>query len=191
MYIPGKLKFMESKQLQQTLATVGEAIGKGILAGIAGTAAMTISQMIEMQITKRSMSDAPTKVAGQVLGVEPSAKTQEQLKNEEEGESKQVKEEHAERFNQITHWGYGTGWGIVCGLFSAAGMSCWPATIAHFGAVWGTAQVMLPAANASSPIYEWSPKQIAIDVLHHGVYALAAGFAYDYIDKGSRTEDLK
>lgn len=179
---------MKSKHIQQTLATVGEAIGKGILAGIAGTAAITLSQMIEMQITKRSMSDAPVKVAGQVLGVEPSAKTQEQLKKDEEGGSKEVKEEHAERFSQITHWGYGTSWGMVRGLLSAAGMSCWPATIAHFGAVWSTAQVMLPAANASSPIYKWSPKQIAIDVLHHGVYALAAGLTYDYIDKGSRSD---
>jgi hypothetical protein len=63
-----------------------------------------------------------------------------------------------------------------------------PATLLHFGAVWGTALVMLPKHNAAKPIDEQEPKDIAVDVLHHGVYALAAGLVYDALDAGSRRE---
>ncbi|WP_276496453.1 hypothetical protein [Pontibacter litorisediminis] len=178
---------MTNDTVQHALSDLGNAIGKGILAGLAGTAAITISQMIEMQITKREGSKAPTKVAGQVLGVTPSNKEEsEELSGEPEDTdktNKEVKEEHAERFSQIMHWQYGTSWGVARGLLSLAGVKGWPATATHFGAIWSTALVMLPAANASEPITEWSPKQIALDVLHHSVYAIAAGLLYDYIDQ--------
>jgi hypothetical protein len=54
------------------LGALGNAIGKGLLAGLAATAAMTLSQMIEMKITKRESSDAPLKVAEDVSGVAPA-----------------------------------------------------------------------------------------------------------------------
>ncbi|CAA9289790.1 MAG: hypothetical protein AVDCRST_MAG56-4472 [uncultured Cytophagales bacterium] len=178
---------MREDKVQQTLATVGDAIGRGVLAGLAGTAAITLSQLIEMQFTKRKPSQAPVKVAGQALGVAPSNKQEtEELSGEPVAPGKtneQVKEEHAQRFAQFMHWQYGTGWGVARGVLSTLGITGWPATALHFGAVWGTALVMLPSANASEPITQWSPKQIAMDVLHHSVYAVAAGLLYDYINQ--------
>jgi hypothetical protein len=47
---------MNSDKIFSSLAS---AIGIGMIAGLAGTLAITISQMIEMKITKRSMSKAP------------------------------------------------------------------------------------------------------------------------------------
>ncbi len=38
---------------------LGTAIGKGLIAELAGTLAMTLSQMIEMKTTKRKPSTAP------------------------------------------------------------------------------------------------------------------------------------
>ncbi|WP_205702948.1 hypothetical protein [Botryobacter ruber] len=179
---------MSSNSTQHALATLGDAVGRGLLAGLAGTAAITISQMIEMYFTKREPSPAPAKVAGQVLGVAPSNKTETaELRGEpvEPGKTnRQVKEEHTERFANLMHWQYGTSWGIGRGLLSAVGVTGWPATAIHFGSIWTTAMVMLPAANASEPVTEWSPKQIAVDALHHGVYALAAGLVFDYINEG-------
>ncbi|MDB5009882.1 MAG: hypothetical protein JWQ06_671, partial [Mucilaginibacter sp.] len=54
------------------LGELGSAIGKGLLAGLAATAAMTLSQMIEMKITKREPSDAPVKVTSQTVGIIPA-----------------------------------------------------------------------------------------------------------------------
>lgn len=52
---------LDNKIFFKGLSEVGGVIGCGLIAGFAGTVAITISQMIEMKITNRSMSDAPAK----------------------------------------------------------------------------------------------------------------------------------
>lgn len=152
------------------MGAFGGAIGKGLLAGLAATAAMTLSQMIEMKITKRESSDAPLKVAGDTAGIAPASPKERPL------------------LNQEIHWSYGTAWGVARGLIGLTGIKGLPATLLHFGAVWGTALIMLPKHDAAKPIDEQKPKDIAIDVLHHGVYAITAGLVYDALDAGSRRE---
>jgi hypothetical protein len=153
-----------------SLGALGSAIGKGLLAGIAATAAITISQMIEMKITGREPSDAPVKVAEDTAGVKPATPQQKQ------------------QLSQELHWSYGIAWGVARGFISLTGLKGIPATLLHFGTVWGTALVMLPKHNAAKPINEQEPKAIAIDALHHGVYAITAGLVYDALDAGSRRE---
>ena len=151
------------------MAELGSAIGKGLLAGLAATAAMTISQMIEMKINGRKPSDAPVKVAQETLGVKPAP-----------GEKAKMSEE--------VHFAYGTTWGIARGLIGLAGLKGFPATLAHFVAVWGTSMIMLPAFKVAPPITEEDPKSIVIDGLHHAVYAITAGLTYDALDAGSAHE---
>ena len=153
-----------------TLGVLGSAIGKGLLAGIAATAVMTLSQMIEMKITKRQASDAPVKVAEDTAGAKPATP------------------QDKEQLSQELHWSYGTVWGVARGLIGLTGLKGLPATLLHFGAVWGTALVMLPKHDAAKPINEQEPKDIAIDVLHHGVYAITAGLVYDALDAGSKNQ---
>ena len=174
------------------LSKAGGALGKGLIAGFAGTVAITLSQMIEMQITKREMSNAPVTVGGKTLGVEPRGKAEQekekgQSEEDEASEEVQQKVEANEgKFAQIMHFSYGTGWGVFRGALDLAGLRGPLADLAHFGAIWGTAQVMLPAAAGSPPITEWSPKRIAIDVMHHAVYACAVGLTYDAMRKAEK-----
>jgi hypothetical protein len=151
-----------------TLSALGSAIGKGLLAGIAATAVMTLSQMIEMKITKREPSDATIKVAEGTAGVKPAT------------------EDDKQKLSQELHWSYGTAWGVARGLIGLTGLKGLPATLVHFGAVWGTALIMLPKHNAAKPINEQQPKEIAIDVLHHSIYAITAGLVYDALDAGGK-----
>jgi hypothetical protein len=153
-----------------TLGALGSAIGKGLLAGLAATAVMTVSQMIEMKITGRQPSDAPLKVVEDTAGAKPVS-----------GQDKQL-------LSQEIHWSYGTAWGVARGLIGLTGLKGLPATLLHFGAVWGTALVMLPKHDAAKPITEQEPKAIAVDVFHHGLYALTAGLVYDALDAGGRHE---
>lgn len=152
------------------LGELGSALGKGLLAGLAATAAMTLSQMIEMKITQREASDAPVKVAEDTAGLTAATEADKQ------------------KLSQELHWSYGTAWGVARGLIGLTGLKGWPATLVHFGAVWGTALVMLPKHDAAKPINEQEPKEIAIDALHHAVYAVTAGLVYDAIDAGGRHE---
>jgi hypothetical protein len=135
------------------LGELGNAIGKGLLVGLTATAAITISQMIEMKITKRKPSDAPVKVVSETVGAKPA-----------HNEDKQ-------KLSQEIHWAYGTAWGVLRGLIGLTGLRGLPAALVHFAAIWGTSMVMLPKFNAAKPIYEEEPQAIAIDVLHHAVYA--------------------
>lgn len=152
---------------ENALGELAGAIGKGLLAGLAGTAAITLSQMIEMKITKREPSEAPVKVASQVTGAAPADESQKgKLSNE-------------------IHYAYGTSWGVVRGLLGLAGLKGLPATLVHFGAIWATELIMLPKYDAAPPVDEQEPKSVAIDALHHAVYAVAAGLAYDALDAGS------
>lgn len=180
-----------------SLAKAGGAIGKGLIAGFAGTVAITISQMIEMQITKRSMSNAPVEVGGRTLGVEPRGKAELEKEkaaseNDEAPEAVQKKVESNEgKFAQIMHFNYGTGWGVFRGVLDMAGIHGPLADLIHFGGIWGTAQVMLPAAGASEPITKWPTEQIVIDVLHHGVYACATGLTYEAMRKAEKKRKRK
>jgi hypothetical protein len=85
------------------------------------------------------------------------------------------------RFSNLVHWGYGTAWGGARGLIGAAGLSGPAATAAHLGAVWGSEQVMLPTLGVTPPLTEWGAKEVAIDALHHLVYAGATGVAYSLL----------
>jgi hypothetical protein len=174
------------------LSKAGGALGKGLIAGFAGTVAITISQMIEMQITQRSNSNAPVTVGGKALGVEPRGKAEQEkekaLSDNDEApeEVKEKVEANEQKFAQIMHFSYGTGWGVFRGALDLAGVHGPLADLFQFSAIWGAAQVMLPAAAGSPPITKWSPKTIAIDVMHHAVYACAVGLTYDAMRKAEK-----
>jgi hypothetical protein len=152
----------------KTVEKIADGIGKGLLAGFAGTAAMTVSSTLEARLRRRPASSAPARATAKVLGI-----------RDFDGEVAQA------RFNDLSHWGYGTGWGVVRGLLSAAGLSPRAATAAHGAAIYGAAQVTLPALEIAPPVIFWPKQEIAIDAFHHAVYAAATGLAYGLID-GSR-----
>jgi hypothetical protein len=145
----------------RTAEKVANSIGKGLVAGFAGTAAMTVSSTLEARLRGRRPSTAPARATTRTLGIASF----------EDGLAEA-------RFNDISHWGYGTGWGVVRGLLDAAGLQPGRATAAHGAAVWGSAQVMLPALDVAPPSIFWGKTEIAIDAFHHAVYALATGVTY-------------
>jgi hypothetical protein len=149
----------------RTASRVARAIGKGVVAGVAGTAAMTVSSTIEAKLRGRAFSDAPARATAKVLGI----------KEFEDGRAKS-------RFSDLSHWGYGTSWGIARALMREFGLSSKAATPAHFAAVWGSAAVMLPLLDVAPPFVFWGAEEVAIDLFHHAVYATATGAAYELLD---------
>lgn len=140
-------------------------MGKGLVAGAVGTAVMTVSSTLEAKLRGRPASTSPAQAAGQVLGVAPKDPQAEQ------------------RFNNLVHWGYGTGWGAARGLLSVAGLGAIPASAAHVALVWGAEQVVLPATDVAPPATQWGLTEVAIDLWHHLVYAAATGLAYEWLDR--------
>ena len=151
--------------MREQVENLAGAVGKGLIAGFAGTAAMTVSSTLEAKLRGRAPSDAPARATAKMLGI------------------KEFEDAVAQaRFNDLSHWGYGTGWGLLRGLLSAAGLSPRAATAMHGAAIYGAAQVTLPALEIAPPIVFWPKQEIAIDAWHHTVYALATGIVYDLLD---------
>jgi hypothetical protein len=150
----------------KVLPTVANSIGRGLVAGFAGTAAMTLSSTLEAKLRGRAPSSAPARATAKMLGI----------KDFEDDIAKA-------RFNDLSHWGYGTSWGVLRGLLGATGMPPKAATAAHGAAIYGAAQVTLPALEIAPPSIFWGKDEIAIDAFHHLVYATATGIAYELISR--------
>jgi hypothetical protein len=152
------------------LTKTANALGDGLVAGFLGTAAMTVSSTLEARLRHRKASTAPARATAKALGIEAFDSDLAQA-----------------RFNDLSHWGYGTGWGIVRGILGATGMRPAKATAAHGAAVWGSAAVTLPALDVAPPFVFWGREEVAIDLFHHTVYAVATGLAYELVAAGRRT----
>ncbi|MCA1679832.1 MAG: DUF1440 domain-containing protein [Actinobacteria bacterium] len=149
------------------LGDTAAALGRGLVAGAVGTAAMTVSSTLEAKLRERGSSSAPADAAGKVLGVQP---------RDEAGGA---------RFGTVVHWAYGTSWGAVRGLLHAAGLDGGAATATHFAVVWGSELAMLPALDVAPPPWESEPKEIAIDAFHHAVYVIATGLTFAALEVSS------
>jgi len=87
------------------LDNLAGSIGRGLVAGFAGAAAMTVSSTLEARLRGRAPSTAPARATAKALGIAGFDSDLAQA-----------------RFNDLAHWGYGTGWGVVRGLFAFAGL---------------------------------------------------------------------
>lgn len=155
---------MEQTSHESTvLGSIGAAIGKGLIAGLAGTIAMTISQKTEMKITGRKPSKATVKAVKKVLHI-----------HADKG--------NADIFSNEIHYSYGSLNGVLRGLLSLVGIRGFAATSIHLASIWGTAITIEPKLEIAPPVTEWKTKDIVIDIFHHAVYAIVTGLVFDAID---------
>ena len=154
-----------------TIGKIAGETGKGLLAGAAGTLAITLSQMIEMKITKRKPSDAPAEAAEKVLDLQPETK------------------EEKKKLSQEVHWAYGTLWGLSRSVMSLIGLKGIPATAIHFGTIYSAALIVPSSLSVAPPLKEWKAKEFMIDALHHAVYAVAAGLVFDALHNDAEEEE--
>lgn len=145
------------------------AVGKGLVAGAAGTAAMTGYQLAVAKLRGSGSSSAPAEVGRRII----------------EGVfHRQVPEDRMDALNNAMHVAYGTSWGPVYGVTqSSLGL---PA--AHHGAllgtlVWGASLVQLPAMKIAPPVWKTPPLEIALDLSYHLVYGLAVAGAFALLER--------
>jgi hypothetical protein len=149
----------------------GAALGRGLIAGLVGTAAITLSQTIERKITGKPTSFAPGDAASKALDIEAS------------------KMESRKKFSDEVNWVYGTSWGSARGMLSLMGLKGLPATAVHFATIFYMAITIEPDFEVAPPIDEWSKTDLALFALHHAIYAATAGFVFDAINKNKTTAE--
>lgn len=160
-----------SSTLSHFAGRLGSAIGRGMIAGLAGTAAFTVSKLIAEKLTEKTGNFAPAGAASKALGIEA------------------VDREKWERFSKEVHWTYGTLWGIPRGLLSMANLKGAPASAAHFAAIFYTALRVEPDFEVAPPLNEWTKSEIAVFALHHLAYITVAGLVFDAISKDEDESD--
>lgn len=152
--------------MQATMARTAHAVGRGLVAGLAGTVAMTVSSTLEARRRGRADSDVPAQAVGTILGVEA------------------FEDERARaRTSQLAHWGYGIGLGAVRGLLDVAGLGRNVADIAFHGIVWAAEQTMLSTLGLAPPPTRWNAEAVATDLAHHAAYSLTTNGVYRWLSR--------
>jgi hypothetical protein len=142
-------------------ASLTANIGRGILAGVAGTVVMTAFQkLIEMPITGRGDSYAPADFAERVLPVHPASP------------------EGRHRLNYVTHFSLGGMWGTAYGIAAAAGLRGQKAANTVFATVY-TGDVILNTALGLYQPTQWSRQDWIVDIVDKYVQAQATGAIFD------------
>ncbi len=145
------------------LGTLACAAGMGLVAGVAGTAAMTLSQWLEMKTIGRKPDKTAAKVVENVFDVEPADESSEGL------------------LAKLGHWSYGIAWGGFRGLLAAAGMRLWTANAVHFAALEGAASIISAGLKIESPSADKNHEEKIVEAFHHFVYVAVTGMAFEYL----------
>ena len=146
------------------------ALARGVLAGLAGTVAMTAFQkLVEMPLTGREESYAPADFAEKVLPVHPTTP------------------EGRRRLNYTTHFTLGGMWGTAYGVAAASGLRGQKAVNTVFAAVY-TGDVLLNTALGLYQPTKWTARDWVIDIADKYVQAQATGAAFDrFLDPARRS----
>lgn len=138
-------------------STLG-AVPRGLVAGLVGTAAMSLAHKAEMTAVGHKSSASPADAVCLLLGFETRT---------------QAQERHLAR---EAHWAYGTTWGLAQSLLSR--MPEPQRSFLSFPAVWSAGAVLLTAVKLAPPSTRWSTKMLLTDLGHHAVYTVAASLTF-------------
>ncbi len=139
------------------------SLGRGVLAGLAGTTAMTAWQkLVEMPITGRAESYEPANLLLRVLPIAPRR-----------GAAKR-------RLNYAAHFGVGLAWGAAhAAIVRRRGLRGQRAVATVFGTLWPADVTTTVSLGLNPPPWRWSRKDLAIDLVDKLVLAQATGAVYD------------
>jgi hypothetical protein len=152
--------------------SLARSAGIGLLAGLAGTAAMTIAQGAEFALTDSEPSRTPADVADTL--------------KRRAGRGR-LERRHRRAAGQAMHWLYGTGWGIPYGIVAVGGPAAPEASGPVFGLlVWSAGLAALPALGVAQPPWKRAPASLASEALSHLVYGLGAGAAVRSLSRPPR-----
>ena len=141
--------------------SIGAAAGRGVVAGLAGAAFMTLGEKLEQKLTGRANSYVPARAVRAAVGMETSDTAKPMVAN------------HA------MHWATAGLLGAVRGVWSALGIRGAEATATHTVVRLAFDQTLENLTGVGAPPATWPAGERAVDVLHKGVYAVATGLVAD------------
>jgi hypothetical protein len=144
----------------------GNVAVRGMAAGFAGVAAMTIGEKIEQRFTHRPDSYVPARVL-EHLTLQPQKPDQERR-----------------LLNWAMHWGQGILLGAVRGLMAQRGVRGPAGSFLFLNLRLLNDQSLENATRVGAPPWTWPVDEQVIDLVHKGVFAFATGAVADRIITG-------
>jgi hypothetical protein len=142
---------------------LGEVLARGLLAGAAGVAAMTIAEKLEQTLTGRPDSYVPAHTLERLLGL-PARPDEERL-----------------LMNWAMHWGQGIALGMVRALMARQGFRGPMGSFLHLNLRLLNDQTLENATGVGAPPWTWPVDEQIFDLLHKAIYAYATGAAADWL----------
>lgn len=160
----GAVQNPAARERREAMAETAAAVARGVVAGFAGATAMSVSTNTEMRLRGRAPSDAPAQALSRLLGV--SAR----------GKRRQL------QLALVGHLATSVTLGAARGVMARRGVKSEPAGVALFTLALLPEVVVVPAVGAAEPPWRWSAPDVAISVLHHGIYAVATNATYAWLE---------
>jgi hypothetical protein len=156
------------------------AIGRGLLAGAVGTAAMTAWQELASKLRGSGDEAGEGSAEGPKDPWEDAPAPAKVAKRVAEGVfGKRIPPEDVGLVSEAMHWGYGTGWGALYGVLAGTvGRSTPRAGLAFGAAVWASSYAQLVPMGLYEPPWKYPPMVLGLDLSYHLVYGTAVATAY-------------
>jgi hypothetical protein len=145
---------------------LGDVLARGLLAGAAGVAAMTLAEKLEQAITGRPNSYVPGHTLERILGLPQRPDRERRL------------------MNWAMHWGQGMALGMVRALMARQGLRGPAGSFLHLNLRLINDQTLENATGVGAPPWTWPVDEQVIDLLHKAIYAYATGAAADRLVGG-------
>ncbi len=143
-----------------------KSAGYGILAGLAGTAAMTLGEKLEQAITKRPDSYIPADTLGRLTRITPKSDQQKLA------------------MNWAMHWGQGILFGALRGLMAEHGLRGPMGSFLFMNFRLLNDETLENATGVGALPWTWPVDEQVIDLVHKGVYAFVTGGVADRLIEG-------
>src|ERR671911_642244 len=138
-----------------------QAVLGGLVAGLAGVAAMTAAEKLEQAVTRRPNSYVPAHTLERLL----------RLPHKPDAERRGL--------NWAMHWGQGILLGATRGLMAEKGIRGPIGSFLFLNLRLLNDQTLENATGVGAPPWTWPVDEQVIDLLHKAIYAYAAGAVAD------------
>src|SRR5918995_7078981 len=138
-----------------------QAVLGGLVAGLAGVAAMTAAEKLEQAVTRRPNSYVPAHTLERLL----------RLPHKPDAERR--------RLNWAMHWGQGILLGATRGLMAERGLRGPVGSFLFLNLRLLNDQSLENATGVGAPPWTWPRDEQAVDIAHNAVYAFVTGVVAD------------
>jgi hypothetical protein len=163
-----------------SLRSFGTGFARGVIAGVAGTAAMTAYQLAVAKVQGRPLgTKVPRTWAEAPAPAQVAKRVADRL-----GKGRRLTKKDVPWLTNAMHWAYGVSWGAAYGVAATAtGARALPGGLVFGTGVCASSYAELVPLGIYDAPWEYPPQELALDLSYHLVYGVAVAATYAALDR--------